>query len=102
MNVTSSIDVDVDPMTAFTAFTDEIEQELFAVCPVACLDLGEKIAVVHNRVNRILNVIRLHRIFRHQMIQRRIRAPRPAFSATATPRAFCSKPIAADGFPMPG
>ena len=26
---------------------DEIEQELFAVCPVACLDLGEKIAVAH-------------------------------------------------------
>jgi acyl-CoA synthetase (AMP-forming)/AMP-acid ligase II len=28
---------------------DEIEQELFAVCPVACLDLGEKIAVVHEQ-----------------------------------------------------
>jgi uncharacterized glyoxalase superfamily protein PhnB len=26
MNITSSIDVDVDPMTAFTAFTDEIDQ----------------------------------------------------------------------------
>ena len=26
MNVTSTIDVDVDPMTAFTAFTDEIDQ----------------------------------------------------------------------------
>jgi len=26
MNVTSTIDVDVDPMTAFTAFTDEFEQ----------------------------------------------------------------------------
>ena len=26
MNVTSTIDLDVDPMTAFTAFTDEIEQ----------------------------------------------------------------------------
>jgi acyl-CoA synthetase (AMP-forming)/AMP-acid ligase II len=26
---------------------DEIERELFAVCPVACLDLGEKIAVAH-------------------------------------------------------
>ena len=28
---------------------DEIEQELFAICPVACLDLGEKIAVVHEQ-----------------------------------------------------
>jgi acyl-coenzyme A synthetase/AMP-(fatty) acid ligase len=28
---------------------DEIEQELFAVCPVACLDLGDKIAVVHEQ-----------------------------------------------------
>ncbi len=28
---------------------DEIEQELFPVCPVACLDLGEKIAVVHEQ-----------------------------------------------------
>jgi acyl-CoA synthetase (AMP-forming)/AMP-acid ligase II len=28
---------------------DEIEQELFAVCSVACLDLGEKIAVVHEQ-----------------------------------------------------
>ena len=28
---------------------DEIEQELFAVCPVACLDLGEKIAVAHEQ-----------------------------------------------------
>jgi len=26
MNVTSTVDVDVDPLTAFTAFTDEIEQ----------------------------------------------------------------------------
>ena len=26
MNVTSTVDVDVDPITAFTAFTDEIEQ----------------------------------------------------------------------------
>jgi acyl-coenzyme A synthetase/AMP-(fatty) acid ligase len=26
---------------------DEIEQELFAVCSVACIDLGEKIAVIH-------------------------------------------------------
>ena len=26
MNVTSTIDVGVDPMTAFTAFTDELEQ----------------------------------------------------------------------------
>ena len=26
MNVTSTIDVDVDPMTAFTAFTDELDQ----------------------------------------------------------------------------
>ncbi|HTZ68020.1 MAG TPA: AMP-binding protein [Roseiarcus sp.] len=28
---------------------DEIEQELTAVCPVACLDLGEKIAVAHEQ-----------------------------------------------------
>jgi acyl-CoA synthetase (AMP-forming)/AMP-acid ligase II len=28
---------------------DEIEQELFAVCPVACLDLGDKIAVAHEQ-----------------------------------------------------
>jgi len=28
---------------------DEIEQELFTVCSVACLDLGEKIAVVHEQ-----------------------------------------------------
>jgi acyl-CoA synthetase (AMP-forming)/AMP-acid ligase II len=28
---------------------DEIEQELFGVCPVACLDLGEKIAVAHEQ-----------------------------------------------------
>jgi acyl-CoA synthetase (AMP-forming)/AMP-acid ligase II len=28
---------------------DEIEQELVAVCSVACLDLGEKIAVVHEQ-----------------------------------------------------
>jgi acyl-CoA synthetase (AMP-forming)/AMP-acid ligase II len=28
---------------------DEIEQVLFAVCPVACLDLGEKIAVAHEQ-----------------------------------------------------
>jgi acyl-CoA synthetase (AMP-forming)/AMP-acid ligase II len=28
---------------------DEIEQELFAVCPVACLDLGERIAVAHEQ-----------------------------------------------------
>jgi acyl-CoA synthetase (AMP-forming)/AMP-acid ligase II len=28
---------------------DEIEQELFAVCSVACVDLGEKIAVVHEQ-----------------------------------------------------
>jgi acyl-CoA synthetase (AMP-forming)/AMP-acid ligase II len=28
---------------------DEIEQELYAVCPVACLDLGEKIAVAHEQ-----------------------------------------------------
>jgi acyl-CoA synthetase (AMP-forming)/AMP-acid ligase II len=28
---------------------DEIESELFAVCPVACLDLGEKIAVAHEQ-----------------------------------------------------
>jgi acyl-CoA synthetase (AMP-forming)/AMP-acid ligase II len=28
---------------------DEIEQELFAICSVACLDLGEKIAVVHEQ-----------------------------------------------------
>ena len=28
---------------------DEIEKELFAVCPVACLDLGEKIAVAHEQ-----------------------------------------------------
>jgi acyl-CoA synthetase (AMP-forming)/AMP-acid ligase II len=28
---------------------DVIEKELFAVCPVACLDLGEKIAVAHEQ-----------------------------------------------------
>jgi acyl-CoA synthetase (AMP-forming)/AMP-acid ligase II len=28
---------------------DEIEQELFAVCSVACIDLGERIAVVHEQ-----------------------------------------------------
>lgn len=28
---------------------DEIERELTAVCPVACLDFGEKIAVVHEQ-----------------------------------------------------
>ncbi len=28
---------------------DEIERELFPVCPVACLDLGEKIAVAHEQ-----------------------------------------------------
>ena len=28
---------------------DEIEQELFAVCPVACFDLGEKIGIVHDQ-----------------------------------------------------
>jgi len=28
---------------------DEIEKELFSVCPVACLDLGEKIAVAHEQ-----------------------------------------------------
>jgi acyl-coenzyme A synthetase/AMP-(fatty) acid ligase len=28
---------------------DEIERELFAICSVACLDLGEKIAVVHEQ-----------------------------------------------------
>jgi acyl-CoA synthetase (AMP-forming)/AMP-acid ligase II len=28
---------------------DEIEQELFAVCSVACIDLGEKIAIVHEQ-----------------------------------------------------
>jgi acyl-CoA synthetase (AMP-forming)/AMP-acid ligase II len=28
---------------------DELEQELFAVCSVACIDLGEKIAVVHEQ-----------------------------------------------------
>jgi acyl-CoA synthetase (AMP-forming)/AMP-acid ligase II len=28
---------------------DEIERELFAVCPVACLDLGEKIAVAYEQ-----------------------------------------------------
>jgi acyl-CoA synthetase (AMP-forming)/AMP-acid ligase II len=28
---------------------DEIEKELFAVCPVACLGLGEKIAVAHEQ-----------------------------------------------------
>jgi len=28
---------------------DEVEQELFAICPVACLDLGEKIAVTHEQ-----------------------------------------------------
>jgi acyl-CoA synthetase (AMP-forming)/AMP-acid ligase II len=28
---------------------DEIEKELFVVCPVACLDLGEKIAVAHEQ-----------------------------------------------------
>lgn len=28
---------------------DEIEQELTAICPVACLDLGDKIAVAHER-----------------------------------------------------
>jgi acyl-CoA synthetase (AMP-forming)/AMP-acid ligase II len=28
---------------------DEIEQELFAVCPVACLEFGEKIAVAHEQ-----------------------------------------------------
>jgi acyl-CoA synthetase (AMP-forming)/AMP-acid ligase II len=28
---------------------DEIERELFSVCPVACLDLGEKIAVAHEQ-----------------------------------------------------
>jgi acyl-CoA synthetase (AMP-forming)/AMP-acid ligase II len=28
---------------------DEIEKELSAVCPVACLDLGEKIAVAHEQ-----------------------------------------------------
>jgi acyl-CoA synthetase (AMP-forming)/AMP-acid ligase II len=32
---------------------DEIEQELFAVCSVACLDLGEKIAVVHEQDSEI-------------------------------------------------
>jgi acyl-CoA synthetase (AMP-forming)/AMP-acid ligase II len=30
---------------------DEIEQELLAVCSVACLDLGEKIAVVHEQAS---------------------------------------------------
>jgi acyl-CoA synthetase (AMP-forming)/AMP-acid ligase II len=28
---------------------DEIERELFAICPVACLDLGEKVAVAHEQ-----------------------------------------------------
>lgn len=28
---------------------DEIEQELFAICPVACLDLGERVAVAHEQ-----------------------------------------------------
>ena len=28
---------------------DEIEKELFSVCPVACIDLGEKIAVAHEQ-----------------------------------------------------
>jgi acyl-CoA synthetase (AMP-forming)/AMP-acid ligase II len=28
---------------------DEIEQELIAICPVACLDFGEKIAVAHEQ-----------------------------------------------------
>jgi acyl-CoA synthetase (AMP-forming)/AMP-acid ligase II len=28
---------------------DEIERELFAVCPVACLDLGDKVAVAHEQ-----------------------------------------------------
>jgi acyl-CoA synthetase (AMP-forming)/AMP-acid ligase II len=28
---------------------DEIERELFSVCPVACLDLGEKIAIAHEQ-----------------------------------------------------
>ena len=32
---------------------DEIEQELFAVCSVACVDLGEKIAVVHEQESEI-------------------------------------------------
>ena len=32
---------------------DEIEQELFAVCPVACLDLGEKIAVAHEQESEV-------------------------------------------------
>ena len=32
---------------------DEIEKELFAVCPVACLDLGEKIAVAHEQESEI-------------------------------------------------
>jgi acyl-CoA synthetase (AMP-forming)/AMP-acid ligase II len=32
---------------------DEIEKELFAVCPVACLDLGEKIAVAHEQESEV-------------------------------------------------
>ena len=28
---------------------DEIEQELTAICPIACLDLGEKVAVAHEQ-----------------------------------------------------
>jgi acyl-CoA synthetase (AMP-forming)/AMP-acid ligase II len=32
---------------------DEIESELFAVCPVACLDLGEKIAVAHEQESEV-------------------------------------------------
>jgi acyl-CoA synthetase (AMP-forming)/AMP-acid ligase II len=41
---------------------DEIEQELFAVCPVACLDLGEKIAVAHEQESETALKVRVREL----------------------------------------
>jgi acyl-CoA synthetase (AMP-forming)/AMP-acid ligase II len=43
---------------------DEIEQELFVVCPVACLDLGEKIAVAYEQESETALKARVRRACR--------------------------------------
>jgi acyl-CoA synthetase (AMP-forming)/AMP-acid ligase II len=41
---------------------DEIEHALFAVCPVACLDLGEKIAVAHEQESETALKVRVREL----------------------------------------
>jgi hypothetical protein len=41
---------------------DVIEEDLFAVCSVACVDLGDKIAVVHERKSETALKSRLRKL----------------------------------------